>query len=138
MKNINEYDFLGLFYKEMLSKGHAQNLIRLPIDARLVEKIYDNSQNSVTENELQNLADICLANGWVNHAAIGAKYGNLQLTTSGFSVFKSKQRQLELLNNRSLLKKASDYIEEHKGLFVLLGFVVTVVGIAIKYYGGQH
>jgi hypothetical protein len=137
-KHFDEYDFLGLFYQEMLTNGHAHNLVRLSVDARMVEGIYEKSHHSVTEDELHRLADICLANGWVKQTVVGAgKHGHLQLTTQGFGVCKSKQKQQEMLKSRSLLKKVSDYIEVHKGLFVLLGFVVAVIGVAIKYYGSN-
>lgn len=137
-KKFDEYDFLDLFYQEMLEVGQARNLVRLSVNARMVEDIYDKSAISVTEGELQRAADICLANSWVKHTTMGVgQYGNLQLTTTGFGVAKSKQKQAELLNNRSIMKKASDYIEEHKGLFILLSFVIAIAGLLIKYYGGN-
>jgi|GEM_PF-662970 len=132
---FDEYDFLDLFYQEMLVQGQAHNLIRLSANARMVEDIYEKTRISITENELQQVADICLANSWVNHATMGSgKYGNLQLTTIGIGVAKSKKKQSEILSKKSILKKSSDYIEEHKGLFIFLGFVVAVVGLIINYY----
>lgn len=135
-KTFDEYDFLDLFYQEMLGQGQAHDLIRLSANARMVEEIYKKTSISITENELQQFADICLANSWVKHTTIGTgKYGNLQLTTTGFGVAKSKRKQAEALNNKSHLRKTSDYIEEHKGLFIFLGFLVAVVGLIISYYG---
>jgi len=137
-KKFDEYDFLDHFYQEMLRVGQARNLIRLSVNARMVEEIYKKSAISVTENELQKMADICLANSWVEHTAMGVgQYGNLQLTTTGFGVAKSKQKKTELLNNRSVFKKVSDYIEDHKGLFILLGFMIAIAGLLIKYYGSN-
>lgn len=138
LKQFDEYDFLGLFYQEMLKKGQASHLVRLSVNARMVEGIYDNSGISVTESDLQRMADICLANGWLKHTTMGVgQYGNLQLTTTGLGVVKSKQKQAEQLNNRRIVKKASDYIEEHKGLFILLSFVIGLAGLVIKFYGGN-
>jgi len=135
---FDEYDFLNLFYKEMLKQGRAYNLVRLSVDARMVENVYEGSAISVTENKLQKITDICLANGWVEHTTIGTgQYDNLQLTTTGFGVIKSKKMQTEVTNNRSIFKKVSDYIEDHKGLFVLLGFLITLAGLLIKYYGSN-
>lgn len=138
LNNFDEYDFIDLFYQEMLATGHAHNLIRLSVNARMVEDIYDKSNISVTENNLKKMADISLANSWVKHTTMGTgQYGNLQLTSTGFGVAKSKRKQIELLANRSIIKKASDYIEEHKGLFILLGFMVALAGLLIKYYGSN-
>ena len=137
-EKFDEYHFLDLFYQEMLNAGQARNLIRLSVNARMVEGIYDKSAISVTERELQRTADICLANSWIKHTTMGVgQYSNLQLSTTGFGVAKSKQKQADLLNSRSILKKASDYIEEHKGLFILLGFVIALAGLLIKYYGSS-
>ena len=129
-----EYDFLDLFYQEMLIKGRPHNLIRLSVNPQMAEGVYDNLTISLTENYLQKMADICLANSWVEHSGIGSgQYGGLQLTMAGLGVAKSKRKQTELLNNRSFIKKASDYIEEHKGLFILLSFISALVGLLIKY-----
>lgn len=136
-KKFDEYDFLDLFYQEMLTTGQSSNLVRFTVNARMVETVYDNSKKLVTENELKKFADVCLANDWLKHTTMGVgKYGNLQLTTVGLGVVKSKQKQKELSNNKSTLKKVSDYIEDHKGLFVFLGFVIALVGLLIKLYGG--
>lgn len=135
---FDEYDFLDLFYQEMLEAGQARNLIRLSVNARMVEDIYDKSTISVTERNLKKMADICLANSWIEHTTMGVgQYGNLQLTTTGFGVAKSKRKQADLLNSRSVFKKISDYIEEHKGLFILLGFIIALAGLLIKYYGSN-
>jgi hypothetical protein len=138
-KKFDEYDFLNLFYRKMVRVGQAHNLIRLSVNARMVEDVYEESVISVTENHLQEMSDICLANSWVEHTTMGTgQYGNLQLTTTGLGVAKSKRKQIELLNNRSFFKKISDYIiEEHKGLFILLGFLSALAGLLIKYYGSN-
>ena len=135
--NFDEYDFLDLFYQEMLAVGHARNLVRLSVDAKMVEDIYENTTVSVTEEHLQKLADICLANSWLEHTVMGTKYGHLQLTTTGFGVVKSKRKQRELLDNRGFLKKTSDYIEDHKGLFVLMGLLIAIAGLLITYSMGN-
>ena len=124
---FDEYDFLDLFYQEMLAAGHARNLVSLNVDPKMVGNIYENSSVSVTEDHLRKMADVCLANSWVEHTVISNKYGCLQLTTTGFGVVKSKRKQKELLNKRNNLKKASDYIVDHKGIFILLSLVVTAV-----------
>lgn len=137
-KIFDEYDFLDFFYQEMLGQGRASNLVRLSVDTRMVKGIYDKSGISISEADLQRMADICLANSWIKHTTLGVgQYGNLQLTTTGFGVANSKRKQAEQLNNRSVFKKISDYIEEHKGLFILLGFLIALAGLLIKFYGSN-
>ncbi|MEB3310900.1 MAG: hypothetical protein VKJ02_11760 [Snowella sp.] len=133
-KEFNEYDFLDLFYQEMLERGQPINLIVLSIDARMVCSINEKFKISVTQNSLQKIADICLANSWIKYISLGGQYRNLQLTTTGFGVVKSKRKQVEQLSNRSIFKKASDYIEDHKGLFILFGFIIGLAGLFINFY----
>ena len=117
---FNEYDFLFLFYQQMLALGQSHNLIRLSVNARMVEEIYEKSKIPVNENELQDVADICLANRWIERTTMGGdQYCNFLLTTAGFGVVKSKLKQTELLANRTFFKKASDSIVEHKGIIDL-------------------
>jgi len=131
--NFCEYNFLDLFYQEMLAKGRPHNLIRLSVDPKMVKDIYDNLTISLTENYLQEMADICLANSWVEHSYMGGgQYDGLQLTLAGLGIARSKRKQAEQLNNRNSFKKASDYIEEHKGLFILLGSIIALAGLLIK------
>ncbi len=141
MENSNkfdEFDFLNLFYQEMLSKGKTYNFIRLSINSNMVDDVCDEFSVSVTEERLNKLADICLANNWIEHKFLGSgQYGNLQLTMTGFGVVKSKQKQREVLNSRNFIKKISDIIVDHKGLFVLFGFFIALVGLFLNMFWKQ-
>ncbi len=57
---------------------------------------------------------------------MGAKYNHLRLTTTGFGAAKSRQRRAEMLQQRSPTKKVSDYVVEHRGLFMVLGFLLAL------------
>lgn len=134
---FDEYDFLDLFYQDMLKKGHSHNLIRLSVNARFVEQVYESSGQSLTEDQLKKIADICLANGWVEHATMGGLHNNLRLTTTGFGVVKSKRMRAEQMSNRGIMGKASDFVVDHKGLFILFGFVIALASLLIKLYGSS-
>jgi hypothetical protein len=133
---FDEFDFLDIFFQKMLREGKTYNLIHLSVNASMVEHVYDETKISVTENDLQRVANFCIANNWVKQTTVTSQYGGLQLTTTGVGIVKSKQKQKELLKNRSIMKKTSDYIEDHKGLFILLGFILALATLLLKYYGG--
>ena len=134
---FDEFDFLDLFYEEMIKNGRKHNLIRITINKEIVEYIYEHKPYSVTEKEIEKLADICLANDWLEQKTIGAgQYGNLQLTTTGLGVITSKRRRKEIEDQKSILKKSSDYIEDHKGLFIFLGFMIAAIGLMLKFMKG--
>ena len=135
-KEITEFDILELYVKEMESQGANRNLVQISIDESMASKLHDKLGIEITLENLQRLADICLANEWLEHRVLAGKYGELGLTATGQGVVKSRQRKAELLANRSVLKKISDYIEDHKGLFVALGAAVAVAGLLLKLFMG--
>lgn len=135
-QSFNEFMLLDLFYGKMIEEGSKHNLVRLSIDIRLIEYIYEVTSLSITLEELKKVADICLANNWLEHTSLGGKYLNLQLTTTGLGVATSKRRQKEVENSKGILKKSSDYIEDHKGLFIFLGFLIALIGLLIKFKYG--
>jgi hypothetical protein len=135
-KEIAEFDILELYVSEMESQGVNRNLITISVDESIASKLHERIGIKVTLDNLQRLADICLANEWLEHRTLAGKYGELGLTATGYGVVRSRQRKAELLANRSVLKKVSDYIEDHKGLFVALGAVVAIVSLLLKFFVG--
>lgn len=113
-----EEEILALFVGEMESLGEKRKLVRLDIDESMLEKINEAQGASLDLNQLYRYADRCFANEWLEHTIMGAgKYGCLSITAKGLGVVRSRQRKEETLANRSRLKKASDVIEDHKGIF---------------------
>ncbi len=123
-KAPTEFDLLEVFVDEMESRGETIKLIRFNIDDAMVVRITEKLQSHPTLDQLHRLADKCLANEWLEHKVMAGKYEALGLTTTGFGVVRSKQRQKENLANRTLFKKTSDFIEDHKGLMVALTVVI--------------
>lgn len=135
-KSVTEVDLLEMYVDEMEVQGANRNLIRLSVDEAMVEAVRKKLQTDVDLESLQKLADKCLANQWLEHRVMGGKYGHLGLTTAGFGVVRSRQRKLEALANRTALKRASDYIEEHKGLFVAIGVAIALAGVLVRLFPG--
>jgi hypothetical protein len=131
-----EFDLLEIFVTEMEQRGVKRNLISFDIDEKMAVAVSDKIGVPVTLEEIQKLADRCLANEWLEHRVMAGKYGQLELTASGFGVVRSRQRKQEMLANRSLMKKTSDYIEDHKGLFIALGVAIGLAGILVRLFVG--
>src|SRR5258708_34345996 len=113
-----EIDVLTMFVDEMEAQGASRKRIRLTVDANFAERLGQKLNVPVTLELVQKLTDQCLANEWLEG---GGKYGMLMITTTGFGVVRSKQKSEELKRSRSGLKRLSDIIEDHKGLFIALG-----------------
>ena len=96
------------------------------------------NKTNYTLEALQKAADKCFAHEWLEHAELGCgKYGGLRITPKGVGAARSKRKSEELKASRGRLKKVSDYIEDHKGLFVVLGFLLALATFALKLLGGD-
>lgn len=136
-KEISEEDILRVFVEEMETRGESRKLVRLDVNDSMVEKINSAKGTNIGLEQLRKLADKCLANEWLEHTVMGlGKYGHLSLTTTGLGVVRSRQRKEEVLAKRTWWKKASDYIEDHKGLFLALGAAIAVAGLLLKLFIG--
>lgn len=136
-RQATEFDLLEIYVEEMERQGVNRNLVRLDADDSMAAKLSSKTEKEVSSEQIQRLVDRCLANEWLEHAAMGVgKYGQLALTTTGFGVVRSRQRKEESLARRSFLKRASDYVEEHKGLFVALGAAIALAGLLVKLFLG--
>jgi len=117
----------------MESNGVTYNLVRLSINEELVEEINSVNKTSFTLSDLQKAADKCLAHEWLTHFCLGRdRYAHLQITPKGIDAARLQQKAEQLKASRSLLKKISDYIEDHKGLFLVFGFILGIATLALK------
>jgi len=127
----NTFEILKVFYDEMIKTGSTHKCVMKDIDNDFLDRLYSISKNRVSIEYAKQVVDLCIANEWLKHAAIGNQYGCLRLTTSGLGVVKSKIRQFEEISDRTLIKKLSDYIDDHKGVFVLLSFTVSFFSLLV-------
>ncbi|WP_419832149.1 hypothetical protein [Endozoicomonas atrinae] len=122
----------------MEATGNTYKTVRVSIDEKLVEEINAANSTNYSLEDLQSAADKCIAHEWLQQRALRyGPYGNLCITPKGVGAARSKRKSEEIKASRSLLKKASDYIEDHKGLFVVLGFLLGLATFALKIFGDK-
>ncbi|ADJ29243.1 hypothetical protein [Nitrosococcus watsonii] len=132
-QKLTEFHVLEVFVDEMEAQGRSKNLVRLNLDETFAKRVSERLGDSISLDTIHELADRCLANEWLEPKVMGGgNYGGLELTTTGFGVVRSRQRKEQQLAERSLLKRASDYIEDHKGLFVAFAAAIGLIGILIR------
>ena len=120
----------------MESTGSTSKLVTLSVDQELLEEINAENKTSYTLSELEKATDKCLAHEWLEHTSLGGKkYGHLRITPKGVGAARSKRKSEEKKASRSFFKKASDYVEDHKGLFVVLGFLLALATFSLKFFG---
>ncbi|MEK6243231.1 MAG: hypothetical protein AABM33_01910 [Pseudomonadota bacterium] len=136
-KQATEFDLLQLYVEQMEREGSNRKLVRINIDDGVVAQLAA-AGFSTTVAQAQQLADRCLANEWLEHTQMGGKYLSLALTASGFGVVRSRQIRQQQLESRGWLKRLSDYIEDHKGLFIALGVAIALGGLLVKLFAGGN
>jgi SOS response regulatory protein OraA/RecX len=134
---VPEFKILANIIDFMEANGVTAKLVAFAVDQQLADEINSKYGTSYSVIDLEKAVDKCIANEWIDHRAFGEKYKSLGITTKGVGVVRSKARAEEIKASRSWLKKASDYIEDHKGLFVVLGFLVALATLASKYFGSH-
>mgnify|MGYP001627918923 CR=1 FL=1 len=131
---MDEYKLLIHVLEFCEESGNRHNNVHFDVDHKLVEELYERYGVEPTIDELKQIVDRCYAREWLEHAYLGSgRHNGLKLTSKGMGVATSKRKSEEARKNRPALKKASDYIEEHKGLFVLLGSLIALAGLIISY-----
>lgn len=125
-KELSEFDLLAEFLAQMEQQGINHKLMSINFDDKTLQELNHQFGTNTTLEELHKLVDKSLANSWLEHTVMGGKYHDLRLTTTGFGAAKSRQRRAEMLEQRSTTKKMSDYVVDHRGLFMVLGFLLAV------------
>lgn len=131
-----EIRILEMFVDLMESTGSNLKLVHMSIDENFTEELNKKFGHRFNLNELHQATDKCLAHQWLEHRYMGCgNYGDLGITSTGVGVVVSKRRKRSELANRSSAKKTSDYIVEHKGLFIALGALLGLITIILTSIG---
>lgn len=119
-------------------KGVTHKLEMFSINESLLSEINLRFSTDFSLSDFQKAADKCLAHEWIEKITkelAANKYNNLGITQKGIGVARSKRKADELKASRNILKKASDYVEEHKGIFILLGSIIGLTMLGLKIFG---
>ena len=119
-----QYDVLNSIVTYMESTGTVLNLVQFDADKEFTDDLNKVNGTSYSLAEVEKAIDKCLADEWFGHVAMTrSRYKNLGITQKGVdeAIAKAKENTLKL--SRSWPKKSSDYIEDHKGLFMFFGFL---------------
>lgn len=130
-----EFKILADIIDFMESNSVTAQTVSFSVDQELVDQINSRHGTAYSVRDLEKATDKCIAYEWIARRSLDRKYSSLCITTKGVGAARSRQRAEELKASRSWLKKTSDYIEDHKGLFVVMGFLVAVGTFAAKFFG---
>lgn len=125
-----EFKILTNIIGFMEANGVTAKVVTFEVDQKLADEINSAHGTDYSVSDLEKAVDKCVANEWIAHRSLGEKYKYLGITPKGVGAARSKARSEEIEASRTRLKKVSDYIEDHKGLFVVLGFFVALATFA--------
>lgn len=130
-----EFKILANIIEYMEENGITAQVVRFEVDQELANEINSKYGTRYTVSDLEKAVDKCIANEWLAHRSLGEKYKYLGITPKGVGAARSRAKSEEIKKSRTFVKKASDYIEDHKGLFVFLGFLIALATFASKFFG---
>ena len=93
VKQPSEFNLLEIYVKEMERLGQTRKHVYLDIDDSIATQIGKAIGTKVTLEQVQCLADRCLANEWLEDNFVGSGKYELSLTATGFGIVRSIQRK---------------------------------------------
>jgi hypothetical protein len=132
---VTEFKILWNIIDYMEANGATYKTVTFSIDQELTDEINKKHSANHSLEDIRKAADRCLAHEWIERMALNHGYTHLRITPKGIGAGRSKAKADQAKASRSRLKRASDYIEDHKGLFVVLGFIVALATFASKFFG---
>lgn len=127
------FAILSNIVDRMEAIGVTRDLVCFGVDENFINDIYEETGHKYSIYELHKAANKCLAHDWIEkRATIENQRPNLVITEKGIEIVQAKHGEEIDKKSRKFLKMVSDYIEDHKGLFLLFGFVVALATLIIK------
>lgn len=88
---MDEYGLLFYFYEVMKERGLNHNQVFLSVDDDMLVALRDKYTAQLTLRQVEELADICLANEWLERTTADPHYNFLSLTEKGLNVIVENQ-----------------------------------------------
>lgn len=83
---MNELDILKLFYDEMIETSVTRDQVFLSLEEEAAAALSEKLGQPVQVEEVQKLADVCIANEWLERTTADVHYKYLSLTEAGLQV----------------------------------------------------
>jgi hypothetical protein len=131
-----QYEILNYLLDYMESSGTTYNLVKFDADEEFTDDINKENDANYSVADIEQAVDKCLAHEWLGHVTMHRnRYNNLGVTQKGVEEAVLKLKVDGLIYSRPWPKKASDYISDHKGLFVFVSFLMALVTFSLKFLG---
>lgn len=124
------------FVDTMEKEGHTINIVHISFTDSEREIINQKYKIQITIEKMEEVLNRLLSHEYLKYTTMGGEpFSNLQLTLKGLGIVNSIRSKEEQKKQKSFLKRASDYVEDHKGLFLALGFVIALTTLFLNLKG---
>jgi len=93
---MNEFELLKIFYEEMKAQGTSRDNVFLSIDDNMLAIMRHKFGEVVRIEDIQVLADICIANEWMERTTADPYYNFLSLTDAGLQIVILREYKTEV------------------------------------------
>jgi hypothetical protein len=83
---MNEIDILRLFYDEMAAQSITRDQVFISLDEVMAGVLSEKLKRPVSLLDMQHLADVCIANEWLERTTADPHYKYLSLTENGLQI----------------------------------------------------
>lgn len=88
---MNELDILDIFYDELRKQGLTRQTLFISLDNSTIVLLKEKLGIDVQLEDVHQLADICIANEWLERTTADPEYRYLSLTEAGLQMAISNQ-----------------------------------------------
>lgn len=88
---MTEIDILKLFYDESVLRGVTRDQVFLTLEEEAADLLSERLGKPVLMTQMQKIADICIANEWLERTTADPNYKYLSMTEAGLQIFLANQ-----------------------------------------------
>ena len=131
-----EKAILSYFVEKMECKGYTRQTVLVSFTDEVIDEINIKYSTPISEETIDMYINKLVASEHLTHRCLsGCKNSNMQVTSKGVAVITSLRVKEEQLKNRTLLKKVSDFIDEHKGVLTLTAILLALASFVLRLKG---
>lgn len=129
-----EESILSYFIDSMESRGESYNTVIISFDEVVIKEIEKKYSVSFSDESKKTIFNKLISHEYIAYMFFGGEeYSGMKITLKGLGAINSIRLKREQLEKRSILKKLSDGIENHKGLATFIGTMLAILTIIFKY-----
>lgn len=129
-----EESILSYFIDSMESRGESYNTVVISFDEVVIKEIEKKYSVSFSDESKKTIFNKLISHEYIAYMFFGGEeYSGMKITLKGLGAINSIRLKREQLEKRSILKKLSDGIENHKGLATFIGTMLAILTIIFKY-----